>query len=83
MDAFLPASDYWWRQFMFGAVLHFIAVTPVVKTDKHAEIFRFGGYSLGVVPVFLREGIFPAIVMLLCLYGFSFALKYFKGFFTK
>lgn len=76
-------SDYWWRYFIYGALFHIAAVTPACKTERHATAFRVAGYGIGAIPVLLREGVLPAVLMLVFLYGFSFAINYFKGFFTK
>ncbi len=75
----LPASDYWWRYFIYGALFHFVAVTPLCKTEQQAGLIRFGGTAIGVIPVLLREGLVSAVLMAAFLYGWTMALKYFKS----
>ena len=79
----IPASDYWWRYFIYGGLCHFLAVTPLAKTDRHAELLRFFGYAVAVIPVFLREGIIPSVLMVVALYALTLAMRYFKSTFTK
>ncbi len=81
MQDFIPSSDYWWRYFIYGALFHLAALTPACKTERHATAFRVAGYAIGAVPVLLREGILPAILMLAFLYGFTFAAQYVKSIF--
>lgn len=81
MQDFIPSSDYWWRYFIYGALFHLAALTPACKTERHATAFRVAGYAIGAVPVLLREGILPAILMLAFLYGFTFAAQYVKSMF--
>lgn len=78
----LPASDYWWRYFIYGALFHFAAITPLCKTEQWAGMFRFGGTALAVIPVFMREGFVSALVLAACLYGWTLALKFFKSHLT-
>lgn len=81
MPDFIPASDYWWRYFIYGALFHFAAVTPLIKTDRHANLLRTAGYVLGAVPVLLREGVLPALWMIILLYGWTISLQYVKRMF--
>jgi hypothetical protein len=81
MEAFLPSSDLWWRYFIYGALFHIAAVTPACKTERHATAFRVVGYAVGAVPVLLRLGVLPAVLMLVFLYGFTFAVRYIKSMF--
>lgn len=81
MQDLLPTSDYWWRYFIYGALFHIAAITPACRSEKYANAFLLSGYAVGAVPVLLRMGVIPAVLMLACLYGLSFALKYFKTFF--
>lgn len=81
MSEIISFSDYWWRYFIYGALFHIAAVTPACKTERHATAFRVSGYVIGAIPVLLREGVLPAVLMLVLLYGFTFALRYVKGMF--
>lgn len=79
----LPTSDLWWRYLIYGALFHIVAVTPACRSEKYANAFRLAGYGIAAVPVLLRLGLLPALLMLACLYGFTFALKYFTSFFGR
>jgi len=77
----LPASAYWWRYFIYGALFHIAALTPACRSEKYANAFRLAGYAVGGLPVLLREGVIAAVWMLVLLYGLTFALKYLKNIF--
>ncbi|MDR3561711.1 MAG: hypothetical protein P4N41_13795 [Negativicutes bacterium] len=77
----LPSSDFWWRYFIYGALFHFVAITPFCKTDQQAGLFRFAGTAVGVLPVLLREGLLNALLMAAFLYGWTMALKFVKSIF--
>lgn len=78
----IPASDYWWRYFIFGGVFHLVAITPFCKTEQQAGLFRFAGTAVGVIPILLHEGLWSAVLMAAFLYGLTLALKFFKSMFT-
>lgn len=82
MTDILPASDIWWRYFIYGALLHLAAATPLAKNDRQAEIIRFAGYALGVIPILFREGFIAGVWMVAFLYGWSLSIKYIKGMFS-
>lgn len=76
MQDLFPSSDLWWRYFIYGALFHIAAVTPACRNEKYANAFRLAGYAIGALPVLLRMGVLPAVLMLAGLYGFTFSLKY-------
>jgi len=75
----VSASDFWWRYFIYGALFHFVAVTPFCKTELQTGLFRFAGTAIGVLPVLLREGLVSAVMMAAFLYGWTMALKFIKS----
>jgi hypothetical protein len=82
MTDLIPQSDLWWRYFIYGGLFHLAAATKICKTPQQANLFRFAGYAIAVIPAFIYEGLFNALWMLAFLYGWTIAIKLIKNMFN-